>query len=191
MRRNWNKYINKNKYSECKLITALNAYYHLTGKQYCTQDSQVYEDLVDLVCARTGAAISIEKAYKLLGIEIVWQGFSLFESYKSIPLPMEYSVWANGYGFHSTLIVDYVKKCDAYRITNFSRVTSSDGWMFGKDMYKYESFCDIRDYDVYSLFGLKGDKSNNPLKRKWKIDRQKFYRNQRMCIAERCRKAGI
>ena len=48
MKRSWNKYINKNKYSECQLITALNAYYYLTGKQYCKQDSKEYENLVDL-----------------------------------------------------------------------------------------------------------------------------------------------
>jgi len=191
MSRNWAKYINQNKYSECQLITALNAYYCLTGKVYCKQDSREYEDLVDLVGARHGAAICVEKAYKILGIEIVWQGIDLSDFGDSIPLPVEYSVWSNGYGFHSTLIVDHVKKCNAYRITNFEKATSSDGWLLGKEMYKYECFCDKRNYDTYALFGLKGDKKNDNIKRRWKRDRKRFFNNYRLCYEEKCQEVGL
>ena len=174
MSRNWDKYIHKNKYSECQLITALNAYYCLTGKQYCKQDSQEYEDLVDLVCARNGAAIQIKKVWDILGIETIWGGISLSDLGSEIRLPIEFSVWAKGWGFHSTLIVDYVKKCDAYRITNFKGETSIKGWVFGEDLYKSESFHFHREYESYRLFGLKGDKNNDTLKRRWKRNRKRF-----------------
>jgi len=187
MKRKWDKYINKNKYSECQLITALNAYYYLTGKQYCKQDSQEYEDLVDLIGARYGGAIGIEKAWKKLGVEVVWQGIGLGDFGTSIPLPIEFNVWAPGYGFHSTLMVDYVKKCDCYRITNFKRVTYSDGWIFGRDLYKYKNFCYTRDYEVYRLFGLKGDKKHLSLKRKSKRDMKKFFETYKKSYIEKCK----
>jgi hypothetical protein len=196
MRRTWSKYINKNKYSECQLITALNAYYYLTGKQYCQQDSQEYEDLVDLVHARHGGAISIEKAWKKLGIEIVWEGISLWDfldkdKTPSLQLPIEFNIWSKGYGFHSTLIVDYNRKCDALRITNFKKETTSQGWIFREDVYKYQSFCDQLDYDTYRMFGLKGDKSNTSLKREWKKDKKKFFKVYRDRYIEKCKECGV
>ncbi len=189
--RNWNKYINKNKYSECQLITSLNAYYYLTGKQYCKPDSQKYEDLVDLVCARVGAAIDIEKVNKILGIEIIWEGINLLHFGDNIPLPMEFSAWAKGYGFHSTLIVDYNKKCNAFRITNFGKKTSEDGWIFAEDLYKYEHFCFERDYETYQLYGLKGDKKNDAIKKEWKKDRNEWFKTYRRKYINKCKKLGI
>lgn len=189
MRKVWSKYINKNKYSECQLITALNAYYYLTGKQYCKQDSQDYEDLVDLVKARHGAAICVEKAWKKFGIEIVWEGISLYDLFekKTLRLPIEFNVWSKGYGFHSTLIVDYNTKCDALRITNFGRETNSQGWIFREDIYKYQSFCDQRDYEMFRVFALRGDKSTATLKREWKKKKKAFLKTYRELYIERCK----
>jgi len=64
----WKPYINRQKCSECQLVTALNAYTYLHGRPYCEQDSDEYERLVDMVGARHGSAIHIERAWKLLGI---------------------------------------------------------------------------------------------------------------------------
>jgi hypothetical protein len=187
LRRTWEKYINKNKYSECQLITALNAYYYLTGKQYCVQDSQTYEDLVDLVSARIGAAIRIEKVWNLLGLEVAWEGSGLYGFGNNLPLPIEYSVQTKDYGFHSTLIVDHVKKCDCYRITNFKWETSLGGWIFGEDLYKFESFCAQRDCNMFRLFVLKGDKRHANLKRKWKKDKREFLKNYKRFCTEKLR----
>lgn len=71
IRRTWMKYINRQLYSECALITALNAYYFLTGKQYCEMGDKTYEELVDLVMAREGAAIAPKKAWDVLEIKSI------------------------------------------------------------------------------------------------------------------------
>ena len=91
----------------------------------------------------------------------------------------------------STLIVDYVKKCDVYRITNFKKETSADGWIFGEDLYKYECFCSQRDYDMFRLFGLKGDKKYSSLKRKWKKNRKDFFNAYRESYIEKCKELKI
>jgi len=204
MSRTWSKYINNNKYSECQLITALNAYYCLTGKVYCKQDSQEYEDLVDLVGARHGAAIDIEKAWKKLGIEIVWEGFSLLDlkmyahrqatktgGKSFLYLPIDFNNMSSRYRCHSTLIVDYEPRCDAYRITNFLKHTSPDGWIFGSDLYKYEDFIDIRDNDVYRLFGLKGDKKYKALTRHWQKSSKEWFKTYRDYYKTKCKELGI
>lgn len=73
----WKNYINRQKYSECQIITALNAYYYLTGEVYCKQDSQEYDDLIYLCGARSGSAIGVEKnVHKKLGLKII--GYSNF-----------------------------------------------------------------------------------------------------------------
>ena len=144
-----------------------------------------------MVHARNGAAISIEKAWKKLGIEVVWEGHSLYDFGQDVPLPMEYSVQSKWYGFHSTLMVDYVKKCRCYRITNFERETSIDGWIFGEDLYKHKSFCSQRDCNMFRLFAMKGIKEYTYLKRKWKRDKKAFFKNSRRGYIERCRQMGV
>jgi len=88
-KRKWSKYLNSQKYSECQIITALNAYYHLTGKVYCQQDSQEYEDLVDSCCARIGAAIGIEKIHRKLGLRTIGYASFLSTSMKNVWLRMD------------------------------------------------------------------------------------------------------
>ena len=155
MNRDWNNYILKNKYSECQLVSALNAYYYLTGK-YIKQNSKRYENLVDLAKARHGAAISIEKVWNKLGIKIIKESNSILDFVKgnTIMLPLEYNIWHKRYGFHSTLIVDHEPKCNALRITNFYRITSLDGWMFEEDVHQFETTVGGHK-KTYRLFGLK------------------------------------
>ena len=140
MKRDWHKYHNKNKYSECQLITALNAKYYLTG-DYIRQDSEEYEELVNLCGARYGSAICIEKVWDKLNIEIKDAYISRleWEEWKSINplLPLEISVWHKAYGFHSALVVDYGPITDAFRITNFKRATNLQGWIFHEDLSHY------------------------------------------------------
>ena len=130
MRREWKNFHNSQKYSECQLVTALNAYYFLTGK-IIKQDSKRYENLVDLCFARYGAAININKVHKKLGLKITKHYISLPNK---VRLPLEISVWHKSYGFHSVLIVDFEPKSKACRVTNFKMATNTQGWIFHEDL---------------------------------------------------------
>ena len=158
------KYINENKYNECQLITALNAHHYLIGRLYCKQNSDKYEELVDLVKARHGAAIGIEKAWRKLGLKVLYQCRNAMDlvnfgskkfgfKNRTIPLPVELNIWHKRYGFHSTLIVDQCLKTGCYKITNFKWETSSDGWIFVEDLYKFVK-TSIGGNWCYRLFGL-------------------------------------
>jgi len=144
MKREWKDYHNTQLYSECQLVTALNAYYHLTGK-VIKQNSKRYESLVDLCGARHGSAISIDKVHKKLGLKIAKLMFNPFYTdtkkgfhrIKKIKLPLEISVWHKSVGYHSVLMVDYEPKTEACRITNFKGATNRAGWIFEEDLQHY------------------------------------------------------
>jgi hypothetical protein len=133
MKREWTKYINKQKYSECQLITALNAHYYLTGKTI-NQESKKYEQLVDLVKARNGSAICIEESWGRLDI----YPFN-YRRYLSgdFPLPFEINVWYKKCGFHSVCAVDYNKEVEALRVPNLKWLTTFEGWIFIEDLRHY------------------------------------------------------
>jgi len=183
MKRDPSKYIWKNKIgADCQLVTAVNAYYYLTGELV---DDITYENYVDLCKCRNGSAISIEKVWKRLGIDIIWAGNSLLdfktrcygndlpirikrERKKKIPLPLEFNIWHKDYGFHSTLIVDHEPRVDCYKITNFKSETSHDGWIFAEDIYKFERRMPNNNGVIFRLFGLKSDPISKEIKKLWK-----------------------
>lgn len=141
MSRRWKEYINDQLYCECQLVTALNAYYFFHGKQFCKQGDEKYEELVNLVSARIGSAIGIEKVHKILGIQQTvkqgiqhWTDLDQWPKYK---LPLEMNVWHKKTGFHSCLIVGYSRQCRAIRVANFRQATTALGWMFVEDVYQY------------------------------------------------------
>jgi predicted solute-binding protein len=136
----WKNYINKQLYSECQLITAINAYYYLTGK-IIKQESQEYEDLVDLVKARNGSALYIKRVHEKLGLITLKKAGHLWDLWddKKLLLPIGATVWHKKTGFHSVAIVEQCLKTDCIRIANFQDATSLDGWMFREDFYQYET----------------------------------------------------
>lgn len=142
--REWKKYHNRQKYSECQLVTALNIYYYLTGK-WTNQESKRYENLIDLCGARHGSAVQIEKVWKRLKIEpkqFFRHTYELLEwqeekSNVGFPLPLEVSIWHKRSGFHSAAIVDYEMRTECVRILNFRHETSTTGWLFLEDLYKF------------------------------------------------------
>jgi len=152
------KYLNRQKYSECQLVTAINCYTYLTGK-IIKQDSKRYEKLVDLVAARYGSAISIEKAYKRLGIEVIrwyYNEYELASKRNKFPfLPLVAAVWYKRYGCHSVAIVDYEPKTDCILVPNFKYVTSMDGWVFIEDFKPFVIPISNKDKCLYRLFGKK------------------------------------
>jgi len=143
LRRNWEKYHRKNNSgSECQLVAALNACYYLTGR-YIDQNSDEYEELVDLCGAWYGSAISIGKVWKKLGIKIKKTYLGLLDSEdnlikkKKSLLPLEMIVWHKIYGFHSVSAVDYEPRTDSFRIPNFKYVTNIEGWIFYEDLFHF------------------------------------------------------
>lgn len=128
--RDWDSYVHKQKYWECQLVSALNAWTYLTGKRV-VQNSKGYEALVDLCGARHGSAFKIEKIHRRLGIEPFNEGRSVMFG---VELPAEISVWHKCYGFHSVLAVEWEPRTMSYRIPNFDRVTNTAGWVFAEDL---------------------------------------------------------
>lgn len=134
MDRNWDDYHSRQLYSECQLISALNAWHYWTGEKI-EQDSPRYEHLVDLCKARYGAAIKIGKVHEELGLcvsQIFENDHDLINHLNEwrISLPLEINVWHHKYGFHSVLVVDFHQHTGTLRVTNFDRVTTLDGWVF-------------------------------------------------------------
>lgn len=173
----WRNLLLKNQFGfDCQVVTAVNAYYCLTGKRITDKDE--YRSLVELAKAMNGAAISIEKVHRKLGLKTLWEGNSLYDlqnkvtewgdgTTKSplikkctstrIPLPMEWVVWHKKRGLHSTLIVDECSKTKCFRVVNFDQVTSHDGWFFKEDMYLYtKAFKPWHKGHAFRLFGLRG-----------------------------------
>ncbi len=136
MKREWNNYIDSQKYMDCQLVTACNAYYYLTRKKI-KYGSKQYEKFVDLGGARYGSAISPELVWEKLGIFTFkyWNYMPLGRNYNKLDLlPLECNVRSKYDGFHSICIVDYEPNCNAFRIPNFKFSTSNDGWIFKEDL---------------------------------------------------------
>ena len=66
----WKYFLKRNSpgESDCQLVTAINAYYWLTGKRI-KQGTKRYDELRILCGAVAGAAIDIKKVWNRLGIE--------------------------------------------------------------------------------------------------------------------------
>lgn len=178
MARHWKNYIDKNIASECQLITALNAHYRLTGKVYCRQDSDEYQQLMDLCKARHGSALCIKKVHRKLGIKVLGYCNSLrFPRWSSkfypdpvrnedyvkrrtihtegkLPLPIEAIIWHYKCGYHSVLIVDHDLRTDCVRVAIFRWETVTNGWMFLAKLLPHV-ICAHQKWP-FRLFGLRG-----------------------------------
>jgi len=86
---NWDKFHNQQKYSDCQVITAMNAHYYWYGR-YIGLDSDEYEELVDIAKARHGSAIDINAVHKKLMLKVVWKGDSLYDFYNHMIEGLKY-----------------------------------------------------------------------------------------------------
>ena len=129
------KYINKQKYAECQLITVLNAAMYLDDI-YIDPESDEYERLVDLVGARHGSAIQINKAidYLDLDYDFIPKHFNSVKKELKNNRPVEIGIWCLGYGFHSCLIIN--RKGSKVKIANFKKKTNR-GWIDWKELKPY------------------------------------------------------
>lgn len=146
----WDDYHNTQKYSECQLVSVVNALYCLTGTRI-GQDSKRYEKLVDLCKARHGSAIDIEAVHHKLNI-IILRTFdknslhNYLTSGNKIKMPIEVTVWHHKTGLHSALIIDWSDACDAVRVTNFEAVTTAKGWVFWENFQYFISDLGNKDW---------------------------------------------
>ena len=167
MIRTWEKYRNQNykNYSDCQVVTAVNAYYYLTGKQYCKNDDEYDIICRDLSC-HNGAAIGIDGLHKKMGLKTLgkfqysWDFNGTWVSpgkVAKIPLPMEINVWHIDTGYHSILVVDHDTKCNAYRVTGFRWETNHYGWIFAEE-FASKFVVGTTEPWAYRLLGLKSQK---------------------------------
>jgi len=124
--------------SDCQLVTAINAYYHLTGK-IIEHDSNEYQELAELAGCVYGSCINIKKVWDKLGIckdERYSNPFDISDNLKENCF-IEVNIWHKHYGFHSIAIVDYIEKAKCVKVTNFKYVSSTEGWIFFEDLKPY------------------------------------------------------
>lgn len=161
----FNTFQNNQKYSECLLVSSLNALKYLKQE---TISEERYEEYVDFLEVRNkGINVMHDLVRNLwidkLGIYPKWTGETLFyfryETFpelKKIPLPIQASVILppnpeKNYegGRHAVLIVDHNIECDAYQICNFSNHTNDYGWILSKDFRNF-----IPNNPFFILFDL-------------------------------------
>ena len=134
MKRDWNKYINEQKKAECQLVSALNAYYYMTGKAI-KYGSKKYMALIKLCKAEYGSAIYIHRVYERLGMVILRAERYMwgFMGKKGLRLPIITNIDHKFYGLHSVAIVEHEPRTDSLRIPNLKFVTNGMGWIFRED----------------------------------------------------------
>ncbi|MHA2280027.1 MAG: hypothetical protein ACXAC5_04005 [Promethearchaeota archaeon] len=112
-------------YACCQLLTAINARVFLTGEPPIIEyPSQEFETLVDLTLCRHGAALRVDKAYKILKIhtqrgpryaDIEWIKRCIYHEGR----PVELSVRSPEYGIHSVLAIGV--EDNAVQLVNWKR----------------------------------------------------------------------
>lgn len=160
-------YQNKQKYSECSLVAALNASYCL-GESFISPNSKEYERLVDLTGARFGSCINVEKAYDYLRLKYIdvkpeWNSI-YFAMDKNLPISI--SVNTDKHGLHSIVIVkmrsNNKKGWYDLKVPNLNSYTNKKMWIHLK---KLEKITNVRknigpEYGFFRIFYI-----------------QKFYRD--------------
>lgn len=133
-------YINSQKYSECQLVSAINAAIFL-NEIPVIKDSIEYERLVDLVHARNGSAISIKYAHqylRLVATKLDFIDFSILKNFLDNKNPIEAKIYHKKTGLHSVLIIDhYRKEGNHLRVLNCKQITDNKGWVEWKILKKY------------------------------------------------------
>lgn len=133
-------YRKQKKYPSCQLIAAINARIFL-GMGDISDD--LYETLVDLAKCRSGAAITVDKTYSILGLEHE-DGEITLDWVKS-HLPVQISLFTKHQGFHAILIVD-VKK-DVLQVVNL-KYTKRIKWSTLEKMFPPEHVRTCRSFKI-------------------------------------------
>ena len=161
------RYQNSQLYSECQLVSVLNASYMLGGS-FITKGSNEYERLVDFTCGRNGSCIQIEKVYRYLKLEHVdikpeWDNIKLMVDYG---FPVSISVNTPITGNHSVCIVG-ARHCNGgyvFKVPNINWYTNRM-WIHEEELKKIH-ICRsnllphrnyFRMFMRHRLFKLKGE----------------------------------
>lgn len=102
------KLLETQKYSECQLVAVINAAAYL-GQPLVDPNSEEYERLVDLVCARTGSAIRIDLAIHYLRLvhhDLSPVTVDRVRMQVMSGHPVSATIWHHGPGFHEILLTD-------------------------------------------------------------------------------------
>ena len=148
MIRPWEGFQNTQNYIECQLVSALNAYYYLTGEKIKI-GSEGYEELVDISGGRHEPCMCMSPIYTRLGIKIKKTFDEPSEFLNNLLFPMEKAVYG---AVHSVLIVDWERHNRRVRITNFA-ATDNQGWLPEDTFLKCVQRKD-ENYGSYKLFEL-------------------------------------
>jgi len=124
------------KYAACQLISAINARIFLGGKDI---SNELFEWLVNLVCARYGGALGVEKAYPYLGLGCHNGPTGPMDlNWIKKNLPVELGIYSTKWGRHSILV--HKVNGDILHVTNNWRHNSlhwstyrSHGYMSNKE----------------------------------------------------------
>lgn len=137
------RYINNQRYSECQLVTAINAAICL-GEHPIHPHSIEYERLVDLSMGRHGSVIRRHPIYNYLRINKkkirpTWKNIKKHLEKHPNREPIEFYVYHDKVGFHSVLAIECKesRKYKYIRIANFRHVTK-DGWIKWDEFKKYK-----------------------------------------------------
>ncbi len=115
------RYIQTQKYAECKLIAMLNAKTYLTG-EFIDPDSKEYEELVDFACARHGSVIGVDKVMKKLKLDYK-PGPAIF-NWIERHLPVEVCIHHPKLGYHCVCIVDAEYRSEDYKFKKYVYTTN-------------------------------------------------------------------
>ena len=133
MKAKWSGYINEQKYSECELISCLNARYYFTGNEFETK--AIYDNLMQVPKYTNKNGISakvIDYWYDLL-----WLVRTKSKNFTN-KYPIETGImWKRKY--HSCLIIDNDKKNKLFRVTNIHGLANKKGWINHKLFFKNQS----------------------------------------------------
>jgi len=108
MKRKNTKLLDSQRYSECQLVSAINAAVYL-GEPLVDPSSEEYERLVDLVGARHGSALHIRDAVRYLRLvryELKPISLNNLQAKTLSGHPVSVNTWHRDVGFHSVLLTD-------------------------------------------------------------------------------------
>ena len=148
LNRPWENFQNTQNYIECQLVSALNAYYYLTGDKI-EIGSEGYEELVDLSGGRDKPCLCMSPVYARLGIKIEKTFDDHIEFIDNLVFPIEKIVHG---ALHSVLIVDWEPENKRLRVTNFG-ATDKKGWVSEETFFNSIRIKD-ENYGKYKLFSL-------------------------------------
>lgn len=129
----WFGYINKQKHSECELISCFNAHYYFTGDGW--EIKAIYDNLMKVPRYTNKNGINekvIDYWYDLLGL--VRTKSKIFPN----QYPIETGIMWEGM-YHSCLVIDNDQQNQLFRVTNIPGLADKNGWIDHSIFFRNQS----------------------------------------------------